>query len=150
MKLTYKVRRNNEGKIIEKYFAIENFTDQEKQRILQVFANNGGGRLLDTHDYKAMIIAYDKNMESLAAFKDRIKELYNMAKTLQVITVKPADKKQIYTPKNTKKRKQRRIIQINKALDLLGEKCTLYTAIHCLSYVQEKRHRNGYFMEYVA
>ena len=60
MKLTYKVRRNNEGKIIEKYFAIENFTYQEKQRILQVFANNGGGRLLDTYDYKAMIIAYDK------------------------------------------------------------------------------------------
>ena len=150
MKLTYKVRRNNEGKIIEKYFAIENFTDQEKQRILQVFAENSTGRLLDTPDNKAMIIIYDKKKGTLATFKDKIKELYNRAKTLQVNIVKPADKKQTYTAKNTKKRKQRRIIQINKALDLLGEKCTLYTAIHCLSYVQEKKHRNGYFMEYVA
>ena len=77
---------------------------------------------------------------------EAVKRAIEPAAELVEAKEKPAKKIATYTAKNTKKKKQRRIAQINKALDLLGDKCTLYTAIHCLSYVQNKKHRNGYFI----
>lgn len=149
----------------EKSFVI-NAKDNEKDKLKFVF-NHIDGYTIDFVSDDSIIIHLDTN-KAITPQKEDVKAMYATAKEVWkyinipadntnkgkenqemkgvLPAVKNTDKKTVYIPKNTKKKKQRRIIQINKALNLLGEKCTLYTAIHCLSYVQETKHRNGYFI----
>ena len=140
----------------EKAFVI-NAKDNEKDKLKFVF-NHIDGYTIDFVSDDSIVIHLDTN-KAITPQKEDVKAMYanakkawkNKGKESQenkgvLPAVKHTDKKTVYIPKNTKKKKQRRIVQINKALNLLGEKCSLYTAIHCLSYVQETKHRNGYFI----
>ena len=139
----------------EKAFVI-NAKDNEKDKLKFVF-NQIDGFIIDFVSDDSIVIHLDTN-KAITPQKEDVKAMYTTAKKAwknkdipandknALPAVKHTDKKTVYIPKNTKKKKQRRIIQINKALNLLGEKCSLYTAIHCLSYVQETKHRNGYFI----
>ena len=162
MKMTYKVERDENKKIFARGFLIENATVTELDNVAAMIETEYEKTIV--YDGK-IYVPYSPDCETLAQFKENVKRLYNDAKDEKKVNTaikKQAEKwacqavpvshtkKPVYIAKNTKKKKQRRIIQINKALDILGEKCTLYTAIHCLSYVKEKKHRNGYFMDYVA
>lgn len=169
MKKTYFVRRDDEGKIFDKGFVIEGSTKKDETEFMNAVNEYLTAIYGEDITYFDGIIRVHCNAKTkgidLRVFKSVFNENYKAAKNyaaenkeeyiepaaeLVEAKEKPAKKIATYTAKNTKKKKQRRIVQINKALDLLGEKCTLYTAIHCLSYVQNKKHRNGYFMDYVA
>lgn len=115
MKMTYKVLRNDEGKIIDRGFYIEVENKGESEKLTKVFCQEYGKKYY-TFENKVTFISYDKTVTTLKLFKAKITRLFIEADTMEVISKKP-----VYTAKNTVKKVRRRNKQLAKALNLMGK-----------------------------
>ena len=130
MRMTYKVLRNAENKIIDRFFIIEksNNTPAEYEKMEKVYKSLTKKYLVGG-DYGVLSISYSDNKEqgrineTVGEFTANVKQLYKDAKNADALHVskeKTAVNKTGYNSKNNAKKVRRRARGIVKALQCYG------------------------------